>query len=59
MSLNSALSATTLTGLFLLSIISNFTFDSLFSIAPFHLLGRKALIGVNARTSAFIGSIGP
>ena len=33
--------------------------DLLFKIAPFHLLGLKALMGVKAKTSALIGRIGP
>jgi hypothetical protein len=55
--LTSKLSAVALTGLLLSSRISNFTTDLLLNIAPFHRLGRKALIGVSARSFDSIDKI--
>ena len=59
MFLTSILSAVALTGLLLKSItfILMFTFSG--RRAPFHLLGLKALMGVNAKIFEFKGIIGP
>ena len=53
------MSATELTGRFILSKISKYTLEFLDNVAPFHLLGLKALIGVRARTFESMGKIGP
>jgi len=57
--LTSTLSATTLTGLFLLFKILIFIKEDEDTILPFHLLGLNGLIGVIAIFFEFRDKIGP
>ena len=57
--LNSKLSATRLTGLFLVFRLIIFIKDDEVKILPYHLLGLKGLIGVTAIFFEFKDSIGP
>ena len=59
MFLNSTLSATTLTGLFLISKLFILIFALSEIMLPFHLLGLNGLIGVIANFFEFRDKIGP